>query len=461
MFRAISFDVSEPALGSFNMSVLNCTPVQAVVVEVCQKWNIPQNRVSLLFEGSIINPSSLLKDVGVESHDTIMVVIEAPEPTDDLTGDGVVVGKNRGQKNIWTRRQPNMDAESLAMLTPEERKERRANQIKENYTESNALRSKIAGLKRKPKLSEDELKAHKKANAAAMYQRKKNGLPRKYANVKGMTAEEKKKHKQQLNKARSKRTTELVRAGLKAHAAAAEAKVRSAMGRDASPPRVGVHGEVRPSHRIFTGPLAQVLFTISVFSILFPRVPQFMGDPRNGLNWRRVPDTPLDVRGALPDGTPAQLRMHDTHVLLRLEVNDRYLMGHWGAGLGIQLHRALALAFIPGHSHARNYADHCNQDKLDNRLDNLRWSTAEQNANNARAYRGEQEPLYLLQLPAGALQIHSLFGNPMTDLFYARLPADGGYYFFIDNGYSYRRVLANILPNGLMTMWIHSHPYDL
>ena len=46
------------------------------------------------------------------------------------------------------------------------------------------------------------------------------------------------------------------------------------------------------------------------------------------------------------------------------------------------LHRLLALAFIPNDDPAKCLVDHKNRNRMDNRLENLRWVTHSQNAQN-------------------------------------------------------------------------------
>lgn len=44
-----------------------------------------------------------------------------------------------------------------------------------------------------------------------------------------------------------------------------------------------------------------------------------------------------------------------------------------------KVHRLVALAFVPGRELFRDCIDHINEDKTDNRADNLRWCSAEEN----------------------------------------------------------------------------------
>jgi hypothetical protein len=44
-----------------------------------------------------------------------------------------------------------------------------------------------------------------------------------------------------------------------------------------------------------------------------------------------------------------------------------------------KVHRLVAIAFVPGRGALRNSVDHINEDKTDNRADNLRWCTREEN----------------------------------------------------------------------------------
>ncbi|MGL5056829.1 MAG: HNH endonuclease [Fusobacteriaceae bacterium] len=57
-------------------------------------------------------------------------------------------------------------------------------------------------------------------------------------------------------------------------------------------------------------------------------------------------------------------------------------------GKNVQIHRALALCFIPNPDN-KPIVDHINIDSMDNRLENLRWVTISENAKNVKSFRPE------------------------------------------------------------------------
>jgi hypothetical protein len=74
---------------------------------------------------------------------------------------------------------------------------------------------------------------------------------------------------------------------------------------------------------------------------------------------------------------------------------------YWFVGLRVEgrtapvpVHRLLALAFIPRED-GKDYVDHINRDKTDNRIENLRWTTQTDNCLN-RPARSPTPNIYYL-----------------------------------------------------------------
>lgn len=68
------------------------------------------------------------------------------------------------------------------------------------------------------------------------------------------------------------------------------------------------------------------------------------------------------------------------HVVLRRPHNERK-WGNHGVGTTSPIHRLVALAFIPNPENKQT-VDHINRDKADNRIENLRWATSEEQQQN-------------------------------------------------------------------------------
>lgn len=81
----------------------------------------------------------------------------------------------------------------------------------------------------------------------------------------------------------------------------------------------------------------------------------------------------------------AEIRNKKTGRILKPYLSQGYyrisLIKEKNIQMSAAVHRLLAIAFIPN-KEKRPIIDHINQDKTDNRISNLRWSTYKENANN-------------------------------------------------------------------------------
>ena len=77
----------------------------------------------------------------------------------------------------------------------------------------------------------------------------------------------------------------------------------------------------------------------------------------------------------------------------------RYHFNSKGSSLYVHAHRCVALAFIPNPDN-KPCIDHINGNKLDNRVENLRWVTVLENQNNittkTRIKKSKQKPIAML-----------------------------------------------------------------
>ena len=102
---------------------------------------------------------------------------------------------------------------------------------------------------------------------------------------------------------------------------------------------------------------------------------------------------------------PHQVRKKSTlKIISEFEDNTGYMRLNLNR-FKILKHRIIALQFIPNDDpETKIQIDHINRDKLDNRIENLRWVTAKENLQNKSEYR-TQPSEYINELPENSIQI--------------------------------------------------------
>ena len=93
------------------------------------------------------------------------------------------------------------------------------------------------------------------------------------------------------------------------------------------------------------------------------------------MNWATIPDSHYEISR---DG---QVRNMETGWILKFEIRKNGYYQYRIKRKNYFLHRLLANAFIPNPDN-KEYVDHINRDKSDNRLENLRWATSAENSHN-------------------------------------------------------------------------------
>lgn len=90
----------------------------------------------------------------------------------------------------------------------------------------------------------------------------------------------------------------------------------------------------------------------------------------------------------------------------------------------IAVHRLMAITYLPPIT-GKNHIDHIDTNKNNNRLENLRWCTSKENANNPitvihrkeNALRGEKHPMYGKHRPAESIEKarQKMIGHPTSE----------------------------------------------
>ena len=113
-------------------------------------------------------------------------------------------------------------------------------------------------------------------------------------------------------------------------------------------------------------------------------------------------------------------------------------------------HRLIATQFI---ENPNNYAyvDHINRNRLDNRIENLRWCSASENSKN-RSSTHNVEYEFFDEIDEEAVVVNDYGKHQFENYFY--VPDEDAFYFY--NGVKYRRLHINEMKNGYLFVYMIS-----
>ena len=131
---------------------------------------------------------------------------------------------------------------------------------------------------------------------------------------------------------------------------------------------------------------------------------------------------------------------HDGYVRLTLseKVNGRTVRHNY------YKHRLVAKQFIENPDDL-DYVDHINRNRLDNRIENLRWCSSSENNKNRTSTRGVEYDFFD-DIDEDAVVVNDYGTHRFENYYYS--PEEDAFYFF--NGVKYRRLHVNEMKNGYL-----------